>query len=62
MIEGEISELVSAKNGFKLFERINRIALLPKPFEIGVELSAKQEIMRFKMDELYRKEIRSLFE
>jgi len=62
MIEGEISELVSAKNGFKLFERINKIVLLPKPFETGVELSAKQEIMRFRIEELYKQEIRSLFE
>jgi len=60
--ESEISDLVGSKNGFKLFERINRFALLAKPFETGVELSAKQEIMRFKLDELYKKEIRALFE
>ena len=58
----EISELVSSKTGFKMFERINRFVLLEKPFETGVELSAKQEIMRYKLDDLYRKEIRSLFE
>jgi len=61
LIEGEIAELVSKKNGFKIFERINRIALLEKPFQSGVELSAKQEIMRYKLDALYKKEISELF-
>ncbi len=62
LFESEISDLVSSKNGFKLFERINRFALLAKLFETGVELSAKQEIMRYKLDELYKKEIKSLFD
>jgi long-chain acyl-CoA synthetase len=62
LYEGEIAELVSPKNGFKMFERINRFALLEKPFEPGVELSAKQEIMRYKLDSLYKKEIKGLFE
>jgi hypothetical protein len=61
LFESEIAELVSAHNGYRLFERIHRFVLLEKPFETGVELSAKQEIMRFKLDELYKKEIRSLF-
>ncbi len=62
LFESEISDLVSSKNGFKLFERINRLILLAKPFETGVELSAKQEIMRYRLDELYKKEIKALFE
>ena len=62
LYESEIADLVSQKNGFKLFERINRFALLAKPFEQGVELSAKQEIMRFKLNELYKREISRLFE
>jgi long-chain acyl-CoA synthetase len=62
LYENEIGELVNAKNGFRLFERINRVALLEKPFEPGRELSAKQEIMRFKLDELYKKEIKTLFD
>lgn len=61
LFENEVSELVNSRNGFKIFERINRIVLLEKAFETGVELSAKQEIMRFKLDDLYKKEIRSLF-
>ena len=58
----EIKNLVNAKSGFKLFERISRFVLLEKPFEVGVELSAKQEIMRYKIQKIYAKEIHSLFE
>lgn len=61
MFENEINGLVSGKNGFKTFERIVRFALLPTPFEIGIHLSAKQEIMRYKMPDLYAKELKELF-
>jgi long-chain acyl-CoA synthetase len=53
--------LICGKNGFRLFERINRFELLEKPFEQGVELSAKQEIMRYKLEEIYTRQIRKLF-
>ena len=59
--EGQISELINSEHGFKLFERIHRFALLSKPFEVGVELSAKQDMMRHKIASLYRKEIDQLF-
>ena len=62
LYEGEIAELVCQKTGFKLFERINRVELLEKPFETGVELSAKQEIMRYRIPDLYKKEIKRLFD
>ena len=61
LYEGEIANLISSKNGFKMFERINKFTLITKPFEVGVELSAKQEIMRYKINTLYAKEIKSLF-
>jgi long-chain acyl-CoA synthetase len=61
LIDSEINSLVSMKNGFKPFERIFRFALLPNPFEPGRELSAKQEIKRFTINELYKKQIRELF-
>lgn len=60
-MDGEVAEYVSAKNGFRPFERINRIALLEKSFEPGRELSAKQEIARFKILEIYKKEVKELF-
>ena len=62
LYEAEIADLISAKNGFKIFERIARFTLITKPFEIGVELSAKQEVMRFKVNELYKKEIDAMFD
>jgi len=61
LYEGEINELICGKNGFRLFERINRFELLEKPFEQGVGLSAKQEIMRYKLEEIYTRQIRKLF-
>lgn len=61
LLNSEINEMVSAKNGFKSFERINRFAILNSPFKIGQELSAKQEVMRHKINQLYAKEIQSLF-
>lgn len=61
LIDGEINTYVSIKNGFKTFERIFRFALLAQPFEPGRELSAKQELKRHTINELYRGQIRALF-
>lgn len=61
MIDDEIQNLVNAKNGFRMFEKIVKFAFLTKPFEVGRELSAKQEIMRYKLSELYAKEIAGIF-
>lgn len=61
LFETEIQNAVNSKNGFKMFERISRFVLLPKNFEIGVELSAKQEIMRYRLNDIYEKEIKSMF-
>lgn len=61
MIDGEVSTLVSARTGFKGFEQIYRTALIPDDFEIGRELSAKQEIKRHVIAERYENEIAALF-
>ena len=61
MFETEIASLVGPKNGFKLFERVSKFCFLKKPFEVGRELSAKQEIMRYKISELYKKEIAAMY-
>ena len=61
LFEQQIASLINHEHGFKLFERINRFALLAKPFEAGVELSAKQDVMRYKIDSLYKKQIDMLF-
>ncbi len=61
LIDMEVQSIVNAHNGFKIFEKISRFALIEKPFEVGVELSAKQEIMRHRISDIYAKEINSLF-
>lgn len=61
LINEEITLRINAKTGFRPFERIGRFAILEKPFETGVELSAKQEVKRHTINELYKAEIESLF-
>ena len=62
LIASELHSLLSLKNGFKTFERISRFAILEKPFEVGKELSLKQELKRFEIAKLYKKEIDSIYE
>ncbi|MCR4627058.1 MAG: AMP-binding protein, partial [Treponema sp.] len=61
LYENEIANAINAQNGFRMFEKINKFTLLKKEFEVGVELSAKQEIMRYRLNEIYAKEIAELF-
>ena len=61
LVEASINEIVSVKQGFKSYEHISRIIIIPKSFEIGVELSAKQELKRFEINKLYKQEIEQLF-
>lgn len=61
LIQSEINELVSSKTGFKSYEHIARFALTSHTFKVGEQLSAKQEIMRHKINEQYKKEIEELF-
>jgi long-chain acyl-CoA synthetase len=62
LIDAEIAERVSPKNGFKSFERVFRAAILPAPFVEGKELSAKLEVKRHVVAELYAKKMAGLFE
>ncbi len=61
VVNQEVNDLVCQKTGFKAFERVFTFRLLSKPFTVGVELSHKQEVMRHRINELYRKEIASMF-
>lgn len=61
LISNEIAELISAKHGFKYYEMIVRFTIIPRPFEVGRELSAKQEVKRHVLNEMYAKEIAKLF-
>ncbi len=59
--DGIIREIVSQKNGFRMFEKIPRFAFVTRQLEVGRELSAKQELMRYKIAELYEKELKQIF-
>ena len=61
LIQSEVSARVSAANGFKPFERLSRIHLLHRPFEVGRELSHKQDVKRTAVAELYAEQIARLF-
>ena len=61
LYEQQIASRINSEHGFKLFERINRFTLLAKPFQPGVELSAKQDIMRHKIAALYSDHINAMF-
>lgn len=61
LVANDVADLVGPHNGFKPFERIFKFKLIPKPFEVGVELSHKQEVMRHKVVEIYAKEVAELF-
>ena len=61
LIQSEVSARVSAANGFKPFERLSRIHLLHRPFEVGRELSHKQDVKRTAVADLYAEQIARLF-
>ena len=62
LIDGEVQSRVNAKNGFKSFERIARIALLDRPFEVGDELTHTMKMRRHVITERYAAQIARLFE
>ena len=57
-----ISDAINPKNGFKSYERVNDFDFITKEFEIGVELSAKQEMRRNVICEMYKAKIKKLFQ
>ncbi len=57
----EIKRLISKENGFKAFEHIHEIGILPKSFEVGKELTNTFKIKRHVVDERYAELISSLF-
>lgn len=65
MLKQELEDFVAAEishhNGFKSFEQIYRIAILPDNLSVGEELSAKQEIKRHVIMEKYKDTIENLF-
>ena len=62
LIQGEIQSRVNAKNGFKSFERIARVALIDRTFEAGNELTHTLKMRRHVIAERYAARIARLFE
>ena len=58
----DIDSRVNYQNGFRPFEFIFRFKFLKDSFKVGAELSGKQEMMRHKINEIYKKEINALFD
>jgi long-chain acyl-CoA synthetase len=61
LIMDEINQRVSPKRGFKLFERVNKVRLLERPFERGKEITHTLKLKRDVIGDLYKKEIAELF-
>lgn len=61
LVNREIQSAVSNKHGFKSFEQVNKFIIIDHSFEVGRELSAKQEIKRHKIHEIYKEEIESMY-
>lgn len=60
-IETEIKTKVNAQTGFKSFERVVGVVVLPKPFEVGDELTAKLSLKRHVITDKYKSEIAKLY-
>lgn len=60
-ISNLVEKLICTEHGFRSCEKIFKIALLSKSFEVGKELSAKQEVMRYKITEEYQSEIEKMY-
>jgi long-chain acyl-CoA synthetase len=61
LIAGEISARVNAERGFRIWERIHRFKMIPKHFEVGVELGKTLKMKRNVIAEIYKKEITEIF-
>ncbi|TGL82805.1 AMP-dependent synthetase/ligase, partial [Leptospira yasudae] len=58
----EVKDAMNFENGFKSFEKVGDVRLLPKAFEVGDELSAKMSIKRHVISEKYRDLIDSMYQ
>ena len=61
LIQDEVQSRVNAKNGFKSFERIARIALLDRPFTVGDQLTHTLKMRRHVISAQFEQRIADLF-
>lgn len=62
LIREHIDARINQAHDFRTCEKVFKFALLAESFSVGKELSGKQELMRHRIVELYKKEIDSLFD
>ena len=61
LLQQELRHLISDANGFKSFERISYWELLPKPFEVGEELTPTYKLKRHVIVERYHELIQVMY-
>ncbi|MFZ4115991.1 MAG: AMP-dependent synthetase/ligase [Chthoniobacterales bacterium] len=61
LLRQEVHRLISEANGFKPFERIACFELLPKPFEVGEELTSTYKLKRHVIVEQYKELIQGMY-
>ena len=61
LIQEEVQSRVNARNGFKSYERIARIALLDQPFAVGDQLTHTLKMRRHVISAQYEQRIADLF-
>ncbi len=57
----EVKAILTAENGFKAFEKVADLRVLPKPLEVGDELSAKMSMKRHVITEKYGDLIKAMY-
>ncbi|MDH4469776.1 MAG: AMP-binding protein [Verrucomicrobiae bacterium] len=62
LLHQEVQRLISKSHGFKSFERIGCWRILPKPFEIGDELTSTYKLKRHIITDRYHHLIQEMYE
>jgi long-chain acyl-CoA synthetase len=61
LMEADIRQLINHERGFKSFERICNFRFVPKPFEVGEEMTNTFKLKRHVITEKYRPLIESMY-
>ncbi len=61
LVEQEASRLLTSEAGFKRYERVARVALLPREFKVGEELTATLKVKRAVVAQRYGELIETLW-